>query len=190
MLNKFRIPARTTAFVSLILIFTFVAEVASASSPSFQPLQEAGVGAADFSYSLPTLDGCEVGDAINVFVNRSTNGIVIRNVTVKIPDTVKVSTRYGLLSFKAGSTTGEVAPSFKLSGLRNSTPLGSAVGATIEPLSSSKRWYVVAADVQVHSDVPRHWVIRGMTITYLWKGESFKIAYTSSIVLPPTSGCR
>jgi hypothetical protein len=178
------------AVVAFISIVAIDGGVASGSSPPEQPLHEAGVGAADFRYSLPKLDGCEVGDAINVFVNRASKGIIIRNVAVQVPHSVKTSTQYKLLSLKAGSTTGEVAPSFNFLGLRDSTPLGSAIGATIEPLSSSSRWYVIAADVRVHSDVPKHWVIRGMTVTTSFNGESYKITYPSSIVLPPTSGCH
>jgi hypothetical protein len=76
------------------------------------------VATADFNYSLPKLDECEVGDAINVFVDRSSKGLIVRNVAVLTPHSVKSSTQYKLLSFKAGSTTGEAAPSFNLSGLR------------------------------------------------------------------------
>jgi hypothetical protein len=180
----------TLAVSALLSSITFAGGVASGSSPALQPLDEAGVAAADFRYSLPKLDGCEVGDAINVFVDRSSKRIIIRNIVLQVPHSVETSTQYKLLSFEAGSTTGEVAPSFNLSGLRNSTSLGSAIGATIEPLSSGKRWYVIAADLRVHSDVPKHWVIRGMTVTTSFNGESYKITYPSSIVLPPTSGCH
>ena len=153
-------------------------------------LQAAGGFAKDYTYTLPKLPTCQVGDAINVLFSDSPKQVVIKSITVVIPSWVKATARYELISFKAGSTPGELAASFKLVALKNGTSLGNAIGAAIKPVSSTNRWYVIAADISIHSDVQRHWMIRGLKIAYSVSGQTYSKTFVSAIVLPPTTNCH
>ena len=180
-----------TLFISIsISILAFNGSIASGSVAPEPGLQAAGSFAKDWTYSLPKLPTCQVGDGINVLLNNSPKQVVIKSIAAVIPSWVKATARYKLISFKAGSTTGELTTSFKLVDLKNGTSLGNVIGAAIKPVSSTNRWYVIAADISIHSDVQKHWMIRGLKIAYSVSGKTYTKTFVSSIVLPPTTNCH
>jgi hypothetical protein len=167
-----------------------VSSASASGATQSQVLKAAGPFMTAFSYSLTSLPTCEVGDGSIVLVSDAHKPIRILAVRVRTPLALRTHDTVQLVTFRPGSTTGEIAPSFQLTGLSNGRVLGDAVGQVLEPTSMSHRWYGFIVRVHLTSNALSEWEIRGLDITYLLRDKTHHVYFAQSIRLPRTSGCK
>ena len=198
-MRRFALPLAVPSIVALAVVASGCASAAhhpgAASVVSHRPadpLQEAGHAQNGFSYTL--LDGrsCEVGDGIAIVADDGAAPVVIQQVTVSVAGASRagVQTSYRLLTFRAGSTDGEIAASFHLGALNNVLSSQPAIGATLRPEASSKRWYDIVARLSLDRPQPAKWQITGLTVTYSSGGRHYFAELAQQIHLPAAPGCH
>ena len=156
------------------------------------PLQFARSGMSGWSYSVGRLSDCEVADAAAVLKNVASTSIHVLSVKVVATggDAVpEVHWGSELMTFRAGSTMGEVAGSFDLTALRNGHPSGPAVGGEVAPTSRSHRWYDVVVRSKVPDGAKRDWRIYGLIVGYRLGSHTYATEFKQSIILPRSKRC-
>jgi hypothetical protein len=179
------------ALVLAALVWASGPYVAHGESSTLAPLRAAGTGAT-YVYSLPSLKSCEVGDGLTLTKVAGPSAIRVTNAEVlygggATPRDAKVT--YLLISFRRGTTEGQVAASFKLGALRNGANLGPVYGGVLEPLASSQLWYDIVARVQVIANHATSWSIQGLRVTYRTGTSIYTTTFRQSVKLPRTKGC-
>lgn len=133
------------------------------------PLRNADVNASTkFTYQLKHVTSCEIGDGLTLVHNTGNSPLTITHVSARIQglaDHAYVA-RYRLVPVPPGSTTGELAPSFKLSRLPGLGAASSARGSDLLPQSQAHRWYALVADVRLPNGHSGPWSITGLDVTY------------------------
>jgi hypothetical protein len=141
-------------------------------------------------FSLESLASCQIGDALLIVKNVGTRSARITGVGMDVPSTAKPTrdqTGYRVQAIRPGSTTGEIAASFRLAAIPQSTPLY-ADGAVLKPFTVSRRWYAIIARTSVRT-VHRHgWVIRGMMVS-LVEGKTTSHLFFPQVVRLPKDSC-
>jgi len=168
---------------------------ASAANPTTEiprALQAAGDWGSDYAYTLSTVSSCEIGDGITVIENISSQPVRLGDISLQVKGAGPHSyvTTYQVLSFKAGSTTGEVAPSFSLAALQDGKDIGPATGATLAPVSVSGLWYAIVARLHVTGAVPAPWAIEGIDVHYQLAAKSYAVGFKQTVNLPAIRPCR
>jgi hypothetical protein len=166
--------------------------VADAGTSTLAPLRAAGIGAA-YVYSLRSLQSCEVGDGLTLTKVAGPSAIRVSNVEVLYGGHAtprEATVTYQLISFRRGTTEGQLAASFKLGALHNGANLGSVYGGVLEPLASSQLWYDLVARIQVVANHATPWSIHGLRVTYRSGTSTYTTIFRQSVKLPPTKGCE
>jgi len=157
------------------------------------PLQTASQQLSGWRYSLESLAGCEVNDAIALVKNVSSHPITITHVSMLTGGggfaLAADRWSYELVRFRVGSTTGEISGSNDLAALRNGRPLGRAVGGVIGPVRSGS-WYDVVARIRVPAGRTSAWEIHGVAISYRVGSRQFSTSFRQSVHLPATTHCN
>jgi hypothetical protein len=155
------------------------------------PLRTAGVGAS-FSYSLPSLKSCEIGDALTLVKVAGASVLRVINVQVLYGGNAKASeasVTYEVFSFRRGTTEGQLADNFKLGALGNGLSHGPALGSELQPLGTSQLWYDLMAQVKVTANHDEPWFIKGLRVTYRSGASVYTTIFRQSITLPVTEFC-
>jgi hypothetical protein len=146
-----------------------------------------------WSYRLDSLVNCQVGDGIAVLKNEADEPIRITHVSMITSGGGRaLATRqwsFQLMSFRRGTTTGEIAGSFSLTALDNGRLLGSAVGGAIKPVVRSNRWYDVVARLRLAPGHTSAWEIQGIVIKYQLASHFYTSRFPQSIQLPAANRC-
>jgi hypothetical protein len=163
----------------------------TSAAPVVAPLRTAGIGAS-FSYSLRTLKSCEVGDGLTLVKVAGASGIRVTNVQVLYggdANAREASVTYQVISFRRGTTEGQLQNNFSLGALANGLSHGSALGSELEPLKTSQLWYDVMAQVKVTANHDEPWFIKGLRVTYRSGTTAYATIFHQSIKLPATEFC-
>lgn len=187
------------AFLTITVIGVLGASLLAASAasssgrPSTRALELASPQLAGWSYRLDSLASCQVGDGIALVVNDANRPIRITEVRMTSsgggPLLAASRWSYQLVSFKEGSTTGEVAGSFALASLGGGRRLGDAIGGVLDPVVGSGRWYDVVARRRIPARTAA-WEIRGIVINYELGSHGYTARFAQAVTLPATAGCR
>ncbi len=167
---------RALAIGTLALVGAGVAGCASEGSSA--PTRPSPVGrlvaasedATSWSYSLPRVANCVVGDGLAVLKDEA--GVPMRITGLEtdlagVPSGSTVHVTYQLVAVRRGSTTGELSGNGPLTRLAPARALRRADGATLRPASTSGLWYVVVARLHVDGHVLHRWFVRGLTVRYV-----------------------
>jgi hypothetical protein len=158
------------------------------------PLQLASPQLSQWSYRLASLPSCQVGDGIAVLKNDAVDPIRITRVGMITSGGGAALGRthwaFQLMTFRRGSTTGELAGSFALTVLGNGRPSGAAIGGVLNPVVKSGRWYDVVARVQLPVGHTSPWSIHGIVISYERGPHLYTSRFRQSIRMPATSRCK
>ena len=161
------------------------------AAPVVAPLRTAGIGAS-FSYSLPSLKSCEIGDGLTVVKVAGPLALRVTNVQVLYGGDVtarEVSATYQVISFRRGTTEGQLANNFTLGALGNGLSHGPALGSELQPLNVSQLWYDIVAHVKVTANRDKPWSIEGLRVTYRSDTTAYATDFRQSITLPITQFC-
>ena len=165
------------------------ASATTAVKPVAKALQIAGQFDLGYSYKLFALPSCEVGDGLAVLINTATAPIRITHMAIRLPVKENTTTHFEVMTFKPGTTPGEIAGSFDLKALRNGRDIGNALGAVLSPVKTGHLWYAIIARVHLLTNAASEWEIRGIGITYLMNGRTGSVFIAQEVRLPPTVGC-
>jgi hypothetical protein len=177
------------------LVCLFVVPIAAPAGPAETvggPLRPAPAGPAP-AYRFDRLATCRLGDALSVVENVGPVPVRLDALSLLYGGAARPGAQrasFELVSFRRGTFTGQLADTFRLSALDLGTLLGAAPGATLLPLSTSGRWYVLVADVSIVGSHPKPWSIRGLGVSYHVGETSYSRLFAQSIRLPATSRCR
>lgn len=181
---------RSAAFAaSLALLFLLPTSIAQATSLSV--LRYATAGAKD-AYRLELKKTCEVGDGLAVVNNVGAAPVRLTSIAVLYGDGAnahQANTNFDLISFRRGTSEGQLEATFHLSSVDGGVRMGNAVGGIVQPLSTSGRSYDIVAKVLVTVDHPKPWTIAGLRVTYTVGMRSYATVLEQSITLSSTPVC-
>jgi hypothetical protein len=166
---------------------------ASKSPASLKPaMRSTNASAAAWTYTLPKLTSCEVGDGLTVVFDGASTTLHITGVRLVVaparyaPD---LRTSYQLVALRKGSTTGEIADSFHLSELSKGSVMGNPVGRSLPSTGGSEYWFGVVARIRLAANVPTQWRIHGLRISYSVGAKSYATLMPGMVKLPSTTRC-
>lgn len=145
------------------------------------------------AYRFDELATCRLGDALSVVEDAGTAPLRLDALSLLYGGDAPPGAQraaFELVSFRRGTFTGQLADTFDLSSLDLGTRLGAAPGATLLPLSTSGRWYVLVADVSIVGSHPKGWSIRGLGVSYHVGATGYSRLLPQSVRLPATSRCH
>lgn len=145
-----------------------------------------------WSYSLPRVSGCLVGDGLAVLKNTGT--VAMRVVGLRtdvrgVPSASPVHVTYQVLAVRRGSTPGELSASGPLTRLLPAHVLPSAEGAWLRPASSSGLWYVVVARLRVDAELPHRWSVTGVGVRYAVGSHTATATFPQHVTLSMAGTC-
>ena len=181
------VSALTVVFASVVAV---PVSGASGATNSKGPLQIAGNSQVGATYTLYSLATCDVFDALTLMKNVGTKPVRLTDVHAMIPTEsvpVKDKITYQLITYKAGSTTGEVGAVENMS-TRGGTIVGNAVGDVLQPISKSSLWYIVVFRMKVVQPHSAEWVVRGVRVSYTVGTKMYHVVFPQTVRLPKT-GC-
>jgi hypothetical protein len=161
------------------------------AAPSVAPLRVAGAWSAS-PYELPTLKSCKVGDALTVVDVAGSTALRLTGLQVLYGGGARPSeahVTYQLISFRRGTTEGQLGATFNLGALTNGLSYGPALGGVLEPLRSSGLWYDLVARVKVIVNHAQPWSIIGLRVTYRSTSAAYASIFRQSVKLPTTQSC-
>lgn len=189
---RIRLWATAAPLATLLTLAGCASPTPPAAQPPPSALQPAGSWGSNYVYTLSAVRSCEIGDGITVIENISSQPVRLSDISVHVEGASPHSyvTTYQVLSLKAGSTTGELAPSFSLAALGNGEDISPAIGATLAPVSVSGLWYAIVARLRITAAVPAPWTIEGIGVRYQLAAKSYAASFKQTVNLPATSTCR
>ncbi len=161
----------------------------SGATPS-TPLVSVGRWNLGYTYRLSSLETCQVGDANLAFVNASPRAVRITSVTITTDAALRATVSSSLVERHPGSTTGEVAASFRVPVVTTTAVSRSASGSVVKPYSESHVWNFLVIRIRLHSDVAGPWKIRGADVAYAVGSHRYTLHLSQDLVLPAVNGCR
>jgi hypothetical protein len=161
------------------------------AAPLVAPLKIAGIWSS-YSYRLPTLKTCEIGDGLTVVKVAGSTALRVTALQVLYGGDAKSSeahVTYQLISFRRGTTEGQLLATFDLGALTKGLSYGPALGGVLEPLTPSGLWYDIVARVKVIANHVSTWSIDGLRVTYRDNSATYTTTFHESVKLPSTQFC-
>jgi hypothetical protein len=161
------------------------------AAPSIAPLRSAGDWSS-YTYTLKSLKLCEVGDGLSLVKVTGPSPLRLIDLDVLFGGDAKASqarVTYQLISFRRGTTEGQLGAMFNLSALDNGLSYGPALGGVMEPLKTSQLWYDIVARVKVLANHGKPWSINGLRVTYRSTTTTYTTVLRQSVKLPTTQFC-
>jgi hypothetical protein len=174
------------------LLVAATVPTAAASAATANSVLRYASGGARYAYTLKMIKSCEVGDGLAVVKNVGTTPLRITSIAVLYGDGARASqasTTYELISLRRGTSEGQLAANFDLTGLDGGVAMGNAIGGVVQPISTSGRSYDIVAKVLVVVDHTTPWKITGLRVAYDVGSAHFTTVLTQSVTLSPTPVC-
>jgi hypothetical protein len=184
-------PDGVTAVLLALVWSCALPATGAGAAPALAPLRAVGVWST-YSYSLPSLRSCEVGDGLSLVKVAGPTALRVTNVQVLYGNDFKsrwASVTYELISFRRGTTEGQLAASFKLGALGNGLTRTPAIGGELKPLMTSQLWYDIVALVKVTVNRAASWSIDGLRVSYRSGSTTNATILRQSVKLPMTQFC-
>ena len=171
------------------IIPVVTANAQSSLKPVMRPTNPS---AASWTYSLPTLTSCQVGDGLTVVLDDASKPIHITGVRLVVAPArydANLKTSYQLLALRKGSTTGEIADSFHLAELARGKVMGNPVGRSLPSNGGSVYWFGIVARARLEANLPTPWSIHGLRISYSVGAKSYVTFMPGLVKLPSAARC-
>lgn len=179
------------ALASAAILLGAAGAAAGAGGPG--PLRYANATASAYTYRLPSLASCEVGDALAVVKVVGALPAHLVSLSLLFRGDERASgqrTTFEVYSFRRGTYVGQLADTFSLESLKLGKVVGAGPGATLWPLASKGLWYAVVARVKVVGEHRGPWSIEGLGVSYRAGATSYDQLFGESVRLPATPGCH
>jgi hypothetical protein len=183
--------------VALIVISSGVfntsgASASKAPTPVKPAMRSASSSAASWTYTLPNLNSCEVGDGLTVVFDGASKPLRISDVHLVVAPIQYASdlrTSFQVVALPKRSPTGEIAASFRLADLTKGTIMGSPINRSLPATRRSAYVFDIVARIRVAANLPAPWSIHGMRISYSVGSISYVRFFPGLVRLPSTKHC-
>jgi hypothetical protein len=183
--------------VALIVISTGVLNVSGAAASKtptsvISALRSASSSSASWTYTLPNLNSCEVGDGLSVVFDGASKPLRIsdvRLVVAPIRYASDLQSSFQMVALPKRSPTGEIADSFRLADLAKRTIMGSPINRSLPTTKRSAYVFDIVARIRIAANLPTPWSIHGVRISYSLGSISYVRFFPGLVKLPPTKLC-